>query len=78
MELQYNPSETNYGVLLDMFWKYHDATALNKTQYMSAIFYHDEEQKTFAQSSLLLMQKNTKKKIQTKILPAGTFYDAEG
>ncbi|XP_002165068.3 peptide methionine sulfoxide reductase isoform X1 [Hydra vulgaris] len=77
MEIQYDPSETNYSALLDMFWKYHDSTAVNKTQYMSAIFYHDEEQLSLAQSSLILMQKNTSKKIQTKILPAERFYDAE-
>ena len=64
--------------MLDIFWENHDPTARNKAQYMSAIFYHDDEQKKLAEESLKKKQKKTVRQIQTKILPAETFYDAEG
>ena len=44
---------------------------------MSAIFYHDEEQKRLAEDSLQAAQTNYKKQIATLILPAAQFYDAE-
>ncbi len=44
---------------------------------MSAVFYHDEEQKRLAEESLKVAQENSSKKIQTQILKATTFYVAE-
>lgn len=44
---------------------------------MSAIFYHDEEQKQLAEQTRLDHQTSIKKTVVTKILPAQTFYDAE-
>eukprot|EP00092_Neocalanus_flemingeri_P088882 GFUD01112362.1.p1 GENE.GFUD01112362.1~~GFUD01112362.1.p1 ORF type:complete len:120 (+),score=40.99 GFUD01112362.1:314-673(+) len=44
---------------------------------MSAIFYHDEEQKRLAEESLKAAQATCKKPITTLILPVGQFYDAE-
>lgn len=44
---------------------------------MSAIFYHDEEQKRDAELTKQEQQKKVKSPIVTKILPAQTFYDAE-
>jgi len=60
-----------------MFWSNHDSTACHSRQYMSAIFYHDESQKELAEKSKLAHQKQKMRKVQTKILPANTFYDAE-
>ncbi|KAL3198865.1 hypothetical protein MRX96_044217 [Rhipicephalus microplus] len=60
-----------------MFWGFHDPTACHKRQYMSAIFYHDKEQKAAAEESLKREQKKMGKPLATKILAAGTFYDAE-
>ena len=46
-----------FNALLNMFWKSHDPTTRNKqgndigTQYRSAIFYHNDEQKTIAKES---------------------------
>lgn len=68
---------TNYANLLDMFWDLHDPTACRKRQYMSAIFYHDNEQKVMAEESLKKHQNKIKQTIATKIVPAATFYDAE-
>lgn len=77
VQLEYDPTKTDYKTLLDMFWDFHDPTACNKRQYMSAIFYHDKEQKTIAEESLKRHQNKIKRPIATKIVPAGTFYDAE-
>jgi len=43
---------------------------------MSAIFYNDEEQKRLAEESL--KKEAQKKKVATRILEVGTFYEAEG
>lgn len=75
--MEYDPTVTEYKTLLNMFWELHDPTVCHKRQYMSAIFYHDNEQKTAAEESLKKYQDKAKKTVTTKILPAGTFYDAE-
>ena len=77
MELEFDPSRTTYKDLLDIFWKNHDPTISNKRQYMSAIFYHDGEQRMLAEQTRELYQKTIRRTIVTKILPAKTFYDAE-
>ena len=46
-------------------------------QYMSVIFYHDEQQKKLAEESLKSAQSENKSSITTQILPAETFYNAE-
>eukprot|EP00112_Aurelia_sp_Birch-Aquarium-sp1_P025288 Seg833.2 transcript_id=Seg833.2/GoldUCD/mRNA.D3Y31 product="Peptide methionine sulfoxide reductase" protein_id=Seg833.2/GoldUCD/D3Y31 len=49
-----------------------------KRQYMSAIFYDDEEQKQIAEKSLeMVTQKLKPRTVRTQILPAERFYDAE-
>lgn len=63
--------------MLEMFWKNHDSTARCTRQYMSAIFYNNEEQKKLAEDSMKAAQSSKIKKIQTVIVPATTFYDAE-
>jgi len=75
IQLDYDPSVTNYSKLLDIFWKNHDPTSKCSRQYMSAIFYHDEEQKQFAEATK--KQFKTNMPITTKIMPADRFYDAE-
>ena len=51
VEVEYDPNEISYEELLDVFWKNHNPTTLNRqgpdvgNQYRSAIFYHDEQQK---------------------------------
>lgn len=44
---------------------------------MSAVFYHNEEQKRLAEESLKQAQNTMAKPIQTQILKASTFYEAE-
>jgi peptide-methionine (S)-S-oxide reductase len=45
VDVDYDPNQTSYAELLDIFWNNHDSCMKNKRQYMSAIFYHDDEQK---------------------------------
>lgn len=51
IQIQFDPAIIAYQQLLDVFWETHDPTTLNRqgndvgTQYRSAIFYHNEEQK---------------------------------
>lgn len=55
VRLTYNPSEVSYAELLEVFFKTHDPTTLNRQggdtgpQYRSAVFYHDDEQKKLAE-----------------------------
>jgi len=86
IEIEYDPSIVSYGKLLNIFWEMHDPTALNYqgrdigTQYRSAIFYTNEEQKNTAILSKENLEKSGKynKKIATQIIPASEFYPAEG
>ena len=78
VDLDYDPEVVTYTDLLKMFWKNHDPTVQCKNQYMSAIFYHDEEQKRLAEETMQEAVRNKNRKITTKILPAGKFYQAEG
>lgn len=83
LQLEFNPAIISYEKLLDIFWKCHDPTQLNRqgpdvgTQYRSAIFYHTEEQKKIAQQSKEKEQQKQTKKIATEIVKAGMFYKAE-
>ena len=63
--------------MLKMFWENHDPTRCASRQYMSAIFYHNDEQKRLAEETMKEEQKQLSQQIVTKIKPAETFYDAE-
>ena len=81
--IEFDPSVISYEELLDSFWEKHDPTTLNRqgpdigTQYRSAIFYFDEEQRNLAQESLNKLQQKLKNKIVTEITEADTFWKAE-
>ncbi len=85
VQIEYEPSKVLYEELLDVFWKIHDPTQLNRqgpdvgTQYRSIIFYHNEEQKKAAIVSKEKLEKLGKynKPIVTEIKPATKFYKAE-
>ena len=55
IQITYDPKIISYKELLEVFWKTHDPTTLNRqgndtgTQYRSAIFYHNDEQKRLAE-----------------------------
>ena len=82
--VNYNPEVVSYNDLLQVFWKKHDPTTLNRqgpdvgTQYRSAIFYFDDEQKKTAEESLKKRQDAIgSKKIVTEITEASDFWKAE-
>lgn len=81
----YDPSVVTYGELLDIFWRLHDPTQLNRqgpdvgTQYRSAVFYTNDAQRKEAERSKEAFDRSGvfSKKAVTEITKAGTFYDAE-
>jgi len=75
--LEYDADQTSYSDLLDIFWANHDPTVMCSRQYMSAIFYHSDQQKALAEKSMAESQNKFRKQITTLILPAEEFYDAE-
>jgi len=84
IEIKYDPKIISYNELLDIFWKMHNPTTLNRQgpdigkQYRSAIFYVDENQKKFAEESKKIMnEKIFSNKIVTEITQASKFYSAE-
>jgi len=85
VRIEFNPSIISYEELLDVFWKIHDPTSLNRQgydigeQYRSVIFYHSEEQKEKALKSKQELEDSNiyKKPIVTKIEPVKEFYRAE-
>ncbi len=85
IEIIYDANKVSYGDLLKYFFKLHDPTTVNRqgndmgTQYRSAIFYHNEEQKKIAEKVKADVDKSGKwkRKIVTEIVPASTFYSAE-
>ncbi len=84
-QIAFDPAKVSYEELLDLFWRMHDPTSLNRqgadvgTQYRSAIFTHSPEQQTKAEASRDAIGKSVFKRdpIVTEIVPATTFYPAE-
>ena len=85
LQISYNPQEVSFDELLEIFWKTHDPTTLNRqgndvgTQYRSAVFYHTNEQKQLAEryKEQLTAAEVFDEPIVTEITPASVFYVAE-
>jgi peptide-methionine (S)-S-oxide reductase len=85
-QITYDPKIITYDELLEVFWKTHDPTTLNRqgndvgTQYRSVIFYHNEEQKELAEKYKKELDKSGAwdNPIVTEISPVTNFYPAEG
>lgn len=85
IEIVYDPATIDYDSLLEVFWRNHDSTTLNRqgndigTQYRSAIFYHLPAQKEAAERTKALLDKSGifKKPVTTEITAAPEFYGAE-
>lgn len=77
VDIEFDPHKTSYETLLGYFWKWHSPTSSHSRQYMSAIFYHDQEQKKLAEQTRDEQQKHLARPIVTVITEAGPFYEAE-
>jgi len=85
VQVFYDPNKTSYPELLEVFFKTHDPTTLNRQgadvgpQYRSAIFYHDDEQKQVAERYIEQLNKSGAfpRPIVTKLEEATKFYVAE-
>ena len=84
-QITYDPKVITYDELLEVFWKTHDPTTLNRqgndvgTQYRSVVFYHNDEQKRLAEKYKEELNKSGiwDKPIVTEIVPFTNFYPAE-
>ncbi len=85
VEVTYDPARIGYGDLLRRFWDLHDPTQVNRqgpdvgTQYRSAIFVHDPEQRRLAEESRAAEAASGRyrRPIATEIVEADTFWPAE-
>lgn len=85
IEVEYDSSKVSYSELVGAFWRNIDPTdpagqfADKGSQYRTAIFYQDEEQKRAALESKEKLAKSGKFKrsLVTQIVPASPFYPAE-
>jgi peptide methionine sulfoxide reductase msrA/msrB len=87
IQITYDPRKISYLQLLNAFWRSNDPTNLDGqfvdrgNQYQSVIFYHNFEQRTLAEATKMSLEHTGvfgKKAIASRILPASTFYEAEG
>ena len=87
VEVDYDPQEVSYEVLLKIFWNNHNPTTLNRQgpdvgkQYRSAVFFHTPEQRKAAIEMKEKLNPIAREKFQsdivTEIKPASDFYRAE-
>ncbi len=85
VEITFDPSLISFKDLLNVFWSIHDPTTKDRqgpdigSQYRSAIFYLNEEQKRIAVKSLGEQEASGRfvESIKTELVPASEFYPAE-
>ena len=83
VEVIYDESVISYETILEVFFTVHDPTQLNRqgndigTQYRSAIFYVDENQKMIAENVKSRFQEYFDEEIVTEISPISNYYEAE-
>lgn len=85
IRITYDPDKIAYKDLVKAFFDLHDPTTPNRqgpdvgSQYRSAIFYHDEDQRKMAEETKNELDQSGKYRypIVTQIVPADEFYEAE-
>lgn len=84
VKVVFDPDQISYEMLLKVFFAMHDPTTLNRqgadigTQYRSAIYYYNDEQKQTAEALIQQLEsEGVFSKIVTEVSPADTFYVAE-
>jgi peptide-methionine (S)-S-oxide reductase len=78
IQVDYDPAKLTFNRILDRIWVSHNpcGTAFSR-QYMSAIFYQSDEQKTAIEASKVQIEEKLGKIVKTAILPLTKFYLAE-
>jgi peptide methionine sulfoxide reductase msrA/msrB len=85
IQITYDPSRISYEEILEFFFKMHDPTTLNRqgndigSQYRSAIFFHDQEQRAAAERVKAKVEGSRawKRPLVTEVVPAKDFWSAE-
>jgi len=86
IQISFDPGEVNFTELLEIFFKTHDPTTLNRqgadvgTQYRSIVLYHNDEQRQEAEKVIKELDAAGiwKDPIVTRVEPFDNFYKAEG
>ena len=83
VRVTFDPDRISYGEILQLFWRMHDPTQVNRQgpdvgdQYRTVIFTHTPEQVEQAEASKQAEQDRHSQPIATLIEPATGFYMAE-
>ena len=85
VQVTFDPQKLSYSQLLDVFWKIHDPTQVNRQgpdfgkQYRTVIFFHSRDQEEIARKSKQALESSGKFRhpIATEISPVKTFWRAE-
>lgn len=83
VRVEYDAERIGYDSLLEVFWRCHDPTQVNRqgpdigTQYRSAIFYLDQDQRQAAEAARTAVAERYSDPIATEVTQASTFYRAE-
>jgi methionine-S-sulfoxide reductase len=85
VEIIYDPALISYEKLLDLFFRFHDPTQLNRQgpdigdQYRSAIFFENEAEKKAAEKKIKELENSKRfhRPIVTQVIPLEKFYEAE-
>ncbi len=83
VRIEYDPARVSYATLLELYFKIHDPTSLNRqgadigTQYRSIILYASEEQKRVAEEAIKALQPKLSRPIVTEVQPLVRFWLAE-
>jgi peptide-methionine (S)-S-oxide reductase len=85
VQIKFDPQQISYEQILKIFFTIHDPTTLNRqgpdvgTQYRSAIFYHNQDQKETAEQVIREIEQAGfwHGPVVTEVVPLDTFYPAE-
>jgi len=83
VRIEFDPEVISFVELLDVFWRAHDPTTLNRqgvdegTQYRSGIYWHDEEQRQIAEKSKAEAAALWEDPIVTEIEEVSNYHPAE-
>jgi peptide-methionine (S)-S-oxide reductase len=83
VEVEFDPAEVSYEMLLRTFWDAHDPTQLNRQgpdvgrQYRSVVFFHTPEQQEHALASKAKVQARYTRPVVTEVEPTKEFWRAE-